>query len=136
MPCPYFEPQRVVISPRYANARLPLIHEYQGVCHAAAEPQTAPEALRFQYCNHGYSRGACDCFPSIETRSCLRYTVVRRTATALELVCVEEQDHAPLRWQTLRYILTTGELDPEVSEICMRTQALAFCRSYLQQFSA
>ena len=135
MPCPYFEPQRVVANSRYSNARLPLIHEYEGVCHAKAAPENAPEALRFRYCNHGYSRGACECFPAAETRSCLRYTVVRRTATILEFICVEEQDHAPLRWQTLEYVLASGELSPEIGELCMRAQALAFCRSYLKQFS-
>lgn len=135
MPCPYFEPQRVLIHPEHLRARLPLIEEYEGMCHAHGEPFAAPASLRFQCCNHGYSRGCCEHFPVDHGRSCLRYSVLGCTPTALDLICVEEEGYAPVRWHAFQYILATGRLDPDPCEIPMRAQALAFCRSYLARFS-
>lgn len=135
MPCPYFEPQNVSRDPRQANARLPLIDEYNGFCRAAPEPFAAPEELRFRCCNHGYSRGSCPHFPANESRSSIRYSVVRRTAATLEIICIEEQNYAPLRWHNLQYCLATGLLEPNLNDASMQAQAVAFCRSYLQHFS-
>lgn len=135
MPCPYFEPQRVAAHPEHTNARLPLIDEYEGLCHARVEPVAAPAALRFQSCNHGYSRGCCEFFPLDDTRSCLRYSVIASTATALDLICIEEEAYAPVRWHSVHYVLETGDLEPDPGEVPMRAQALAFCRSYLARFS-
>ncbi|MFL6353005.1 MAG: hypothetical protein ACJ74Z_14310 [Bryobacteraceae bacterium] len=135
MPCPYFEPQNTVASRLNANARLPLIDEYNGLCRAASEPIEAPTELRFRCCNHGYSKGACERFPSGEIRSSLRYHVVRRAEDALELLCIEEQNYAPLRWRTIQYLLTNERLEPELEDPCSQAQAIAFCRSYLKRFS-
>ncbi len=136
MPCPYFEPQRVASDPQHATARLPLLEEYDGLCHALGEPLGVAPTLRFQYCNHGYSRGSCERFPAGETRSGVRYTVVRQTAAALEILCVEERDYAPLRWHSLQYFFDTECIDPELPDHCIRAQILAFCRSYRKRFSA
>ncbi len=135
MPCPFFEPQRIATDPQHANARLPLLDEYDGLCHAQAETITAPATLRFGCCNHGYSRGCCDRFPAGEIRSGLRYDVVRRSPAALEIVCVEEQQYAPLRWQSIRYFFDTERIEPELTDLCMRAQVVAFCRNYLKRFS-
>jgi hypothetical protein len=134
MPCPYFEPRNIV-EPRRPNARLPLIDEYDGLCHADSAPVEAPVEVRFRYCNHGYSRGCCERFPSVETRSSLRYTVVRHTGSALDLICIEEQNYTPLRWRALQYLLESECLEPEIDDACMRAQAVAFCRSYLKHLS-
>lgn len=135
MPCPYFEPQGVARDPQHANARLPLLDEYDGLCHASEEPLAIPLALRFRCCNHGYSHGCCERFPKSELRSGLRYDVVRRSATALEIICVEEQQYAPWRWHSVRYFFEGERMEPEVADVCMRAQLLAFCRSYLKRFS-
>ena len=134
MPCPYFEPQAVATSPQHVNARLPLIDEYDGLCRAGLEPAPAPAERRFRCCNHGNSRGLCEIFPAADARSCFRYTVVRQSAAGLEIICIEEQNYAPLRWHPTEYCLATGRLEPEVPDACMRAQALAFCRSYLERF--
>lgn len=135
MPCPYFEPQRVASDPQHASARLPLLDEYDGLCHAVGAPLAIAVELRFRCCNHGYSRGCCDRFPASEVRSGLRYNVVRRTAASLEILCVEEQHYAPLRWHAVEYFFESERIEPEPADVCMRAQVLAFCRSYLKRFS-
>lgn len=136
MPCPFFEPQRVAPDPLHPGARVPLLEEYDGKCHAVAEAFAAPADLRFQCCNHGYSRGACASFPVAETRSSIRLDILRSDTAALEILYLEECDHAPLRWQTIRYALGSEILDPDPIDICARAQVLAFCRSYLRRFGA
>lgn len=136
MACPYFEPQRVTATPQHGNARLPLIQEYDGVCRAAGEPFAAPEEHRFAACNHGYSRGKCEHFPSDETRSAFRYTVAKDSDGVLEIICIEECDYAPVNWRVTRYLTESGTLEPEIGERCMRAQVIAFCQSYLARFRA
>jgi hypothetical protein len=134
MPCPYFEPQRVAADPLHATGRLPLIEEYDGVCHAHAELISAPPALRFRCCNHGYSRGGCERIPAADVRSCARYNVVARSEATLKVLCVEEQNYAPLRWQSFEYSIPGDRLSMDVSDICLCAQLLAFCRSYVKRF--
>ncbi|HEY7209737.1 MAG TPA: hypothetical protein VH477_05640 [Bryobacteraceae bacterium] len=135
MACPFFEPQVIVRLSGYPGARLPLIEEYEGACHAGSSVFEAPGELRFQCCNHGYSRGKCPHFPQSETRSAVRFDVVSRSTEFLELLCVEEQDHAPLRWLSLRYAIASGTLEPVLEDICAQAQAQAFCRSFLRRFA-
>lgn len=135
MPCPYFEPQNVVAQRENANGRLPLIDEYDGLCRAGSEPIEAPAELRFRCCNHGYSKGCCERFPSGDARSSLRYHVVKQTQSGLELICIEEQNYAPLAWRTVRYFLAGERLEPQPNDDCMQAQAIALCRSYLKRFS-
>lgn len=123
-----------MLQPQYSNARLPLIDEYDGVCRANCEPVTAPSELRFSYCNHGYSRGGCDRFPSHEELCCLRYDVVGRSETTLSVICIEERNYAPVRWHRVQYLFASDEFDPELADGCMRAQALAFCRSFVSRF--
>ncbi|MGH9581624.1 MAG: hypothetical protein ACRD4O_01660 [Bryobacteraceae bacterium] len=135
MPCPYFEP--LTIAERTEQgARLPLIREYDGRCRASANETAAPEALRFRCCNQGYSRGVCDRFPANERRSCLRYHLNERTALALRVLCVEEENYAPARWYEVNYLIAGDRVEPDVEDLCVRAQILAFCRSYLEQFRA
>jgi hypothetical protein len=134
MPCPYFEPQSIASRPLSPNFRLPLIEEYNGRCHALSDSSQTPGPDCLQLCNHGNPKGQCEHFPPGEKRSCFRYSVVQRSATSLEVICVEEQDYAPLRWHSLQYNFAAGRLETEPADLCMQAQALAFCRSYLQRF--
>lgn len=134
MPCPYFEPQRVASDPLYAIARLPLIDEYDGVCHARTELIGVPAALRFRCCNHGYSRGGCERVPAGDVRSCARYNVIRRSEAALDVLCLEEQNYAPVRWQRVEYSIANDRLTLELTDVCLAAQLLAFCRSYVKRF--
>lgn len=134
MPCPFFEPHALATAPEYRRARLPLLDEYDGACRSASEAFPVPPQHRFRCCNHGYSRLSCGHFPAAETRSSFRYAVIRHSSAALEIVCIEEQDYAPLRWLSTHYRFATGCLEPEVADGCMRAQALAFCHSYLERF--
>ena len=131
MPCPFFEPQHPVEHRTHVNARLPLIVEYSGVCHARRDaPVPAPEDMRVG-CNHGYSRDECTHFPLESSAAALRYSVLGRDGAVLDLLCIEESGYAPIRWHTLRYVAATDALEPQVTSKCMNAQALAFCRSYL-----
>lgn len=134
MACPFFEPRTISRYPQKVGARLPLLDEYEGFCLAAAEPFQTPDELRSRACNHGYSRGSCTHFPITESRSCARFDVQGANAESLELLFVEEQDHAPVRWQSLRYYIDTERLEPDLGDRCARAQALAFCQSYLRRF--
>jgi hypothetical protein len=135
MPCPYFEPREIVGNSRHANARLPLFQEYEGLCRAGSEPVEAPAELRFECCNHGYSKGSCARFPLGDARSSIRYSILRRTPVSLDLICIEEQNYAPQRWRPVQFFFETGRLEPELEDACVRAQAVAFCRSYLERFS-
>lgn len=119
-----------------AKGRLPLIEEHEGLCRATAEPFEAPAALRMRYCNHGYSRGACEHFPNTETRSAFRYHLTYLTETELEITVIEEQDYAPAAWRILKYSSEPERLEPEIEDCCMRAQVLALCHAYLNRFSA
>ena len=135
MACPYFEPRRVS-APIEGAGRLPLIDEYDGLCHAAAQAFPVPVELRLRCCNHGNSRGTCPHLPKDEVRSSFRYEMVKRTSAALELLLVEERDYAPFRWQTVRYSLEGEALEPEISDSAKQAQIRAFCRSFLEHFPA
>jgi hypothetical protein len=135
MPCPYFEPQRVVPLSQVGNGRLPLLQEHDGLCRAGPQPFEAPAEMRFRYCNHGYSRGACQHFPSQETRSALRYELKPVTKTELEVMVIEERDYAPGAWRVVRYSTHHEQLEPEIQDPCVRAQILALCRTYLSHFT-
>jgi len=134
MPCPYFEPLEIAADPKHARARLPLIDEYDGCCHAESETAPAPAALRFSCCNHGYSARSCNRFPAHERSSAMRFHMARITDDALEILCVAEADHMPVRWYSVRYSLERSQIDPEIADACVRAQVTAFCRSYLAHF--
>jgi hypothetical protein len=133
MPCPFFEPRALATAPEHRTARLPLLDEYDGDCRSTSEAFPVPPPQRFRYCNHGYSRHSCEHFPAAETRSSFRYAVIRYSSTALEILCIEEHDYTPLRWFSTHYRFATGCLEPEIADLCMRAQALAFCHSYLER---
>ena len=135
MACPFFEPQYVARDPKHVSARVPLIEEYDGVCHASSELRAIPEELRFRCCNHGYSQGCCPSFPRNEARSSVRYHVVRQHAGELDVMLVEEQNFAPLRWRSIKYHSTGELIEPLLDDVCLRAQLIAFCRSYLRRFA-
>jgi hypothetical protein len=66
----------------------------------------------------------------------MRYNVARRIGDVLEVLCIEEKDYAPLRWQSVEYLVNTAQLKPEIDDASIRAQLLAFCRGYLARFSA
>ena len=136
MPCPFFEPVEAVARPEYPGARLPLFEEYDGRCHATGTPAAAPTELRFRHCNHGYSNGCCPYFPANEGRSAIRFDILGQSAEMLSLLYIEEHEHAPLRWQNIRYSIAAGTLDPVLPDACTQAQAQAFCVSFLRRFSA
>lgn len=135
MPCPYFEPQRVVASAKQTSARLPLIQEHDGLCRAGSDPVEAPGDMRFRYCNHGYSRGACQHFPPHETRSAFRYQLLGQTESELEVLIIEEQNYAPAGWRIVKYSTGSELVTPEIHDLCLQAQVVAFCRICLNSFS-
>jgi hypothetical protein len=136
MPCPYFEPQRVAAEPTHSNARLPLIEEFDGVCHAGAQLSPVQPSTRLRFCNHGNARGQCAHFPAADAPSAFRFDVLRRSAANLDVLFVEESLYAPVAWRALTFTIESGRLDPDPADRCQRAQLLAFCRSYLRRYPA
>jgi hypothetical protein len=135
MPCPFFEPKTITSAVNPSAGRRPLIDEYDGLCHAQCEPVPVPEDARFGWCNHGNSKGACSFFPAAEARSCLRYQVTEYKERSMRVLCIEEQGHAPLRWYSVMYLAGEERFEPDPEDVCVRSQLLAFCRSYLARFA-
>ncbi len=136
MPCPYFEPRSIAAEAEYGRSlRLPLLDEYDGVCHATNSPFPVPRDLRFRCCNHGYPVGTCGFFPSTESRSCIRFDIIACTEEAVELLFIAERDHAPVDWRRLRFLRSTEQVQPALSDSAARAQVVSFCRSYLRRFS-
>jgi hypothetical protein len=117
----------------YRSGRLPLIDEYDGLCAAENVLYVPDRETLFRCCNHGYSQSSCPRFPPAEELSCLRYSVVRRTPDTLEIICVEEAEHEPLRWHKIEYLLEQSELRGDVPSECIRAQAIAFCQAYVRR---
>jgi hypothetical protein len=135
MACPLFEPQHVASSPKYPKSRLPLIDEYDGLCRAGTTAQPVPADSRFECCNHGYSQHRCDLFSAGEDQPhCLRYSVVERGPSTLSVMVVEEREYAPLAWHKVDYSIPRDEMVSQIDDVCVRAQALAFCRSLLKRF--
>lgn len=134
MPCPYFEPLKFAETGRERNIRLPLLAEHEGRCHAGSGADIAPETPRL-CCNQGYSRGICGRYPAAEQRSALRYHLNGRTASTLRILCIEEENYAPLRWYEVSVWIAEGRVEPEIEDICVRAQIFAFCRSWLDRFA-
>jgi hypothetical protein len=128
MACPFFEPLAPVAEPEFRNGRLPLIQEHLGTCHAGADLATASGAA----CNHGYPRGACERFPATEPSTALRYSVLRDAPGELELLCIVEERHAPVRTRRLHFSVEFDRLRESDLETCLAAQTLAFCRAYLR----
>lgn len=133
MPCPFFEPLHPAAHPRDPAARLPLVEEYDGTCHASNEAFPCPADRRFSQCNHGYSRGVCSFFPPRESRSCMRFSVVALNPAEITLLCVEERDYAPLGWRSYIFLRGAETIEPDPGDVCIRAQMVAFCRSYLRR---
>lgn len=140
MPCPYFEPREVTARSEDATPalgiRLPLIEEYDGFCRAGSEPFPAPASLRFHCCNHGNSAGTCGRFPTNARCSSQRFDMAGGSSGSLEILLVEELHYAPAAWRRVRYSVGSETLDPEIGNVCMRAQVIAFCRSFLKYFGS
>jgi hypothetical protein len=66
----------------------------------------------------------------------MRYSVASRSAEEITLVWLEEQDHSPVRWGSLRYSIAEDALrSPDLIPL-IQAQALAFCRSFLLRLQA
>jgi len=134
MPCPLFEPRTKAVPQQIPPPRLPLIYEFEGMCHAG-ETAVSPEN-RFNYCNRGNAKGACTLFPADLTLSALRYTVTRATPTALTVLVIEEEDHWPRSCNAIEFNIAESLLSPEIPDVCRRAQLFHFCLSYLEKANA
>ena len=128
MACLFFEPLAPVAEPQFRNGRLPLIEEHLGTCHAGTTPTPASGPT----CNHGYARGECERFPSTQPSSALRYTVRPGAPGELELLCIVEESHSPVRTTRLHFSIEFDRLMESDVTTCMASQAVAFCRAYLR----
>jgi hypothetical protein len=138
MPCPLFEPREKIPAAPEFRARLPLIFEFKGICHAAAaEPlaeYTEGSAHSAACCNQGNAKGICSKFPSDLPVSAIRFDVTTRTPLALTVLVMEEENYWPRTWNKFDFVIAEQRLEPEIEDICRRAQVFHFCRSYLEKF--
>jgi hypothetical protein len=122
--------------------RLPLGDAYAGVCRAnPAEPRQPSESCQAEFCNRGYARGVCECFPSNATCDAVRFSITGDEAGVIRLVYVLERDHAPVGLGVLEYGRASDDLRSPPSSGDERRellagQARAFLRSYLRRAEA
>jgi hypothetical protein len=131
MPCPLFEPIRRVDHEDSWNARLPLLFEFEGICHGGEE--AIDEERRFRFCNRGYARSYCKSFPTHVENSAIRFSVVEATAATVTVLVIEEEDHWPKRWTKTEFVIAEARLEPEIEDGCRRAQTIQFCLSYLDK---
>src|SRR5438128_1799213 len=127
MACPFFEPLAPVVHPESRNGRLPLIQEYEGVCHASGTETIASGSV----CNHGYAQGQCERYPNSEPSVALRYSVLHRKGGELQVMCIAEENHSPVRSMRLHFSSDLNGITERDLEACLMAQAVAFSRSYL-----
>lgn len=136
MPCPVFSPTRVAAQSPQQLGRLPLIDAYEGMCTAQPDGYVPGGETLLKRCNHGYSNTSCSRYPAGEELSCLRYSILKRTADSLEVICIEEAAHEPRRWHVFEYLLQAADLRGVVPTECMRAQAIAFCQAYVRRLQS
>jgi len=136
MACPYFEPQHIASPATHPGARLPLIDEYDGLCHALEAAFVPDTAHRFRHCNHGNVQGECSHFPLSDVPGSMRYQVESRGPLHLDLLIIEERQHWPHAWHRVQFEITAEIFRPAPPGPVVQAQALAFCRSYLKLFAA
>jgi hypothetical protein len=131
MPCPLFEPLRKIHPTQEHLPRLPLIYEFEGICHAG-EPLIHP-LHRFHYCNRGNAKGNCPSFPNELALTAIRLNVTGKTPQTLTIVVVEEESHWPRAWASFSFLIAENRLEPEIEDSCRRAQVFQFCLSYLEK---
>jgi hypothetical protein len=137
MSCPYFYPEapRSLASHSQA-AMLPLGDEWTGVCQAAPEPNSQPDAATLHgLCNLGYARGACGRFPEGDGPDAVRFTISSDDGATLRLYYVMEQNHHPFAHGPLAYSRIGAAFAESPADQTLRGQAQAYISSYLRRKS-
>lgn len=107
---------------------MPLGDTYTGVCHARpGDPIDPPGACQREFCNRGYARGQCECFPPDATADAIRFSITGEEDGRVRLVYVMEKDHKPVEHGPLEFTETLR--GAEGREI-LAAQAGAFLESY------
>jgi hypothetical protein len=130
MPCPFFEPRAPLASPADIVIRYPLIFQFGGICHVTGGEHSSRD------CNHGNAKGHCFHFPLAMPVSAIRFDVTAHTELSLTVLMVEEENHWPRSWSKVNFDIAGERLEPEIADLCRRSQLLHFCRSYLEQSNA
>ncbi len=126
VPCPYFLP----IAPRqetewFRPPRSPLGVLHAGTCHATSEPVATDTTI----CNIGYARGECPRFPEDASADAVRFHIVSRAESTLELLYVLERAHLPVQQGRLLYSRETRTMTGAQDQPLLTQQALAFANA-------
>lgn len=90
---------------------------------------SGPVAADATFCNVGYARGECPRFPEDALADAVRFNIVSRTETTLELLYVLERAHLPVQQGRLVYSRETRTLAGADDQPVLHQQALAFVNS-------
>jgi hypothetical protein len=135
MACPYFYPaQPSAVNSGAETAMLPLGDRWTGICRADPEsPAPARETAQRPFCNLGYARLECGCFPEGEGPDAVRFTVRAAEPGILRLYYVLERDHNPFAHGPLEYSRAGGVAANFPADSTLARQAQAYAESYLRR---
>jgi hypothetical protein len=104
-----------------------------GECRATV-PASQPDEDRLRrFCNFGYSRGSCDCFPPDSASDATRFHVAEDDGEMIRIQYIFEKYCWPLRQGSLEYSVGRATLQNQGSEEIIERQATAFVECYLRR---
>ncbi len=135
MACPYFYPTERFLQRLWPHpARLPLGDGFAGLCHADPANRFRPgdETLQ-QYCNLGYARRSCACFPDNGGPDAVRFTVSGDQNGIVQIYYVLERDHRPCEHGPLEYDAERGAFTAPPVSPQLERQAAVYVEGYLRR---
>ena len=131
MACPYFYPLARLDTNYWAvPPRCPLGDAFSGECRAANASSQPDETILRQYCNFGYGRGQCGCFPNIAETDAVRFHIAGECGQSIRIQYVLEKNCWPTIYGTADFSMTTDEFVAGPEDEILRRQVAVFIESY------
>jgi hypothetical protein len=102
---------------------------HRGECRAGAAHIPDETELR-AWCNFGYARGDCPCFPADAPADAVRFSIAQADDAVITVRYCLERDHRPVQHGTLTF-RGTARCDPPHDDPVISRLAEAYLASYL-----
>lgn len=83
-----------------------------------------------EFCNFGYGRSRCKCFPITAKTDAVRFQIVGEFGDVIRIHYVSEKDCWPVAYGTADLSVTTNEFAAAPEDEILRRQAAVFVESY------